>query len=359
MEEHNHENHEHHVHHKHSEHPEHKVHVHREKRRNSLREKPWVVSTIVLGVLVLILVFGSVFHFTGKSISANEAGQKIVDFATAQGLTAEVVNVTQEAGFFKVLLSIDGSQIPVYVTKDGGYFTSSLVPLADTTTDSTSDNTQTQTQQNIPKTTKPAVDLFVMSYCPYGTQAEKGIIPVVELLGDKINFNIRFVYYAMHPSQGEVEENLRQYCIQSEQRSKYLDYLTCFLQAGDNTTCLTTAKIDKNMLNTCMTKTDTEFQISENKNDKSKWLSGSYPLFNIDKDLNEMYKVQGSPTLVINGVQASSARDPASYLNVICQAFSDDSVPSECAEQLSTTAYGPGFGYGTSGGTATDAAQCG
>jgi hypothetical protein len=342
--------------HEHNEHHEHVVHVHREGRR-SLRNKPWVVSTLILGLLVVLLVLGSLFNITGHSVSANKASQSILDFATAQGLTATVVNVSSEGNFYKVVLSIQGSDVPVYVTKDGKYFTSSLVPLA--TTDNTDTNTDTNTPtQEIPKSTKPAVDLFVMSYCPYGTQAEKGILPAIELLGDKIDFNIRFVYYSMHPTQGEVEENLRQYCIQKDQETKFNDYLTCFLQAGDNTTCLTTAKIDKTKLNTCMVATDKTFQISANKNDKSKWLSGNYPLFNIDKDLNTLYNVGGSPTLVINGVQATSARDPASYLNVICQAFSDGSVPTECGQKLSTTAYSAGFGYSatTSG---TTAAQCG
>jgi len=33
--------------------------------------------------------------------------------------------------------------------------------------------------QELPKTAKPKVELFVMSHCPYGTQAEKAMIPVV------------------------------------------------------------------------------------------------------------------------------------------------------------------------------------
>ncbi|MCX6750348.1 MAG: hypothetical protein NTZ83_02740 [Candidatus Pacearchaeota archaeon] len=342
-----------HEHHEHAEHV-HKVHV--ERRRHSLRSNPWVVSTFVLALLVVLLILGNVFNITGKSVSANKAGEKLLNFATSQGLDAEITNVTSEGVFYKVILAIDGNDIPVYVTKDGKYFTSSLIPL-ETEEETANNNTNTNTQTQVPKTAKPAVDLFVMSYCPYGTQAEKGILPVVELLGDKIDFNLRFVYYAMHPSQGEVEENLRQYCIQKEQESKFNDYLTCFLKAGENATCLTEAKIDKTKLNACMTATDKQFQISENKNDKSKWLSGNYPLFNIDKDLNEMYNVGGSPTLVINGVTVNSARDPASYLDFICQAFSDASVPEECGEQLSTTVYSPGFGYSTT--TSTTTAECG
>jgi hypothetical protein len=338
---------------------EHVVHVNREKKRSLLRDKPWVVSTVVLALLVVLLLLANVFNFTGKTISAEKAGQNLLDFATAQGLEAEVSSVERDGNFYLVTLLIQDEEVPVYVTKDGKYFTSSLIPLEEEEeVNNTDTNTNTQTQE-IPKSEKPTVELFVMSHCPYGTQAEKGIIPAIELLDDKVDFNLRFVYYAMHPSAGEVEEQIRQYCIQKEQESKLFPYLKCFLgktgTSADAESCLTEIKIDKTKLNLCVSKTDKDFVISENKNDKTKWLSGNYPLFNIDKELNTLYKIGGSPTLVINGVQVNSARDPASYLDSICQAFSDGNVPEECGEQLSTTAYSPGFGY--TAGTTTNA-QC-
>jgi hypothetical protein len=330
--------------------------AHKKKKSNILRDKPWVVSTFVLGILVVLLILGNFFNLTGNAVSGKSAGDEILSFANAQGANAQLINVTSEGGFYKVFLSIQGNEVPVYVTKDGKYFTSSLIPLTSTKASTSNSNTNTQTQE-VPKTSKPSVELFVMSYCPYGTQAEKGILPVAKLLGDKIDFNIRFVYYSMHPSQGEVEENLRQYCIQKEQKSKFNSYLTCFLDKGDSVACLTSTGIDKNKLNLCTAAADKEFQVSANKNDKTKWLSGNYPLFNVDKTLNELYNIAGSPTLVINGVQANSARDPASYLDTICKAFSDGNVPAECGQKLSSTAYGAGFGY-TASSSGTTGAQC-
>ena len=100
-----------------------------------------------------------------------------------------------------------------------------------------------------------------MAYCPYGTQIEKGLIPVMNLLGDKIDAEIKFVYYAMHPTQGEVEEQLNQYCIQKEQNPLYLAYLTCFLEDSDGEGCLTSTGIDMAQLTTCTTATDAEFNV--------------------------------------------------------------------------------------------------
>lgn len=40
---------------------------------------------------------------------------------------------------------------------------------------------------------KPTLELFVMSYCPYGVQAEEKLLPIVKEFGDKINFKLQFI----------------------------------------------------------------------------------------------------------------------------------------------------------------------
>ena len=40
---------------------------------------------------------------------------------------------------------------------------------------------------------KPTLELFVMSYCPFGVQAEEKIIPIVKEFGDKIDFKLQFI----------------------------------------------------------------------------------------------------------------------------------------------------------------------
>ncbi len=212
----------------------------------------------------------------------------------------------------------------------------------------------TSAPASIPKTGKPAVDLFVMSYCPFGTQAEKGILPVVRTLGDKIDFKVRFVYYAMH-GEKEVYENLAQYCIQKEQPDKYLKYLACFLNASNESDCLNVAGVDTAKLDACKTASDSTFDVTKNWNDKSSWNNGQFPLFNTDSALNQKFGVQGSPTLVINGAQSNAGRDSASFLAGICAAF--NTPPAECNTNLSSTPPGAGFGYDSVG--AATAAGCG
>jgi protein-disulfide isomerase len=210
---------------------------------------------------------------------------------------------------------------------------------------------------NVPKSNKPEVELFVMSHCPYGTQMEKGILPVVKELGDKIDFEVKFVNYAMHPSQGEVEEQLNQYCIQRDYNDKYLNYLSKFLESGNSEEALNAVGLTQSDINGCVEKTDAEFDAIKNLEDKSSWLNGRFPKFMIHDAENQKYGVRGSPTLVINGQQAQSGRDAKSLLSTVCGAFNDK--PEECnTDMASFGTPAPGFGFDTQGGSAS-AAGCG
>jgi hypothetical protein len=188
----------------------------------------------------------------------------------------------------------------------------------------------------------PRVELFVMSHCPYGTQVEKGILPVVRLLGDRIKFSVRFCNYAMH-GKTEVDEELTQYCIQKEENGKYLDYLTCFLSEGNTGFCLKNESIDLALLKSCVSETDNAYQVSENYNDTSKWFLQRYPKVNMDKELNDRYGVKSSPTLVVNGkIVEDYDRNPAGLLSAVCAGFKDR--PTDCGKSLPPWTPSQGFG---------------
>ena len=206
------------------------------------------------------------------------------------------------------------------------------------------------------KSDKPKVELFVMSHCPFGTQAEKGIVPVIKLLKDKIDFKVKFVNYAMHGKQ-EIDENTLQYCIQKVEPKKYLDYLTCFLEKGDTQGCLEKTGIDKTKVDECIKNADKEYNITKNYEDKSSWAGGRFPKYEVNNEGNLKYKVQGSPTLVINGIVVQpQSRSPEAYLKAICEAFKNP--PAECQKVLSNKSYDPGFGW-TQSGKPAPAGSCG
>lgn len=196
---------------------------------------------------------------------------------------------------------------------------------------------------NLPKSDKPKVELFVMSHCPYGIQMEKALIPAYELLKNKADITIRFVSYAMH-GKSEVEENTLQYCAQQQNKDRYYAYLNCYVDSGDSAGCMKTSGLNEDKINNCVNKTNKEFAIMDKYNDQTTWLSGQYPIYPIDEALNTKYGVQGSPTLVINGVQVEAGRTPDALKTVICSAFNN--APSECAQALAGASSQPGFGAG-------------
>lgn len=199
------------------------------------------------------------------------------------------------------------------------------------------------------KKDKPVVELFVMSYCPYGTQMEKGMLPVVKELGDKIDFQLKFVNYAMH-GEKEVIEQTVQYCIQKEYNEKLVPYLECFLKEGNSEECIAEVELE-GKLEDCIAVADEEFGITEGLENKDAWM-GRFPPFNIDAEDNIKYGVRGSPFLVINGVQPQAGRDSASIFKAVCSSFTE--APEECSKELSSAPPSTGFGFEPStGNTAT------
>lgn len=206
----------------------------------------------------------------------------------------------------------------------------------------------------VTKSDRPKVELFVMAYCPYGLQMEKAYLPAWNLLKNKADMDIKFVSYAMHGLK-EVEENTRQYCIEQNQPAKYQAYLTCFTGKDDFKGCLAQSGITEASLTSCVNATNNKFQTLVKYNDQTTWLSGRYPVYPIDGDLNTKYGVEGSPTLVINGAQVEGVNRTADGVKkAICAAFNNP--PAECGTTLAVVAYGAGFGYDTAGNAAAGAA---
>ncbi|MFA5184696.1 MAG: hypothetical protein WC456_04210 [Patescibacteria group bacterium] len=304
-------------------------------------------------ILVIILIIIGLFTFQNpkaKNLDVDQAKTKAETFINAYlmqgGNKATVKDITTEYGLYKLQIDIVSDVVESYLTKDGKLFfpqALDIEKMSNSTPSAETGATGGAVAEVSQKSDKPKVELFVMSYCPYGTQIEKGILPVVKALGNKIDYELKFVDYAMHGEE-ELTENLNQYCIQKEQPDKFNAYLECFLVAGDSASCLTSAGVSQSKLASCFSKTDNEFKIFSNFKDRIGY-QGSYPGFDVNKADNAKYNVGGSPTLVINGQEISSGRDAASLLKTICSAFNNQ--PQECEASLSSATPAPGFGTGT------------
>ncbi len=292
-----------------------------------------------------------------KTMNPEAAAQKAIDYVNenmlSEGIAASYKDVKSENGLYNFKLTVQEQDYEAYVTKDGALFFAEGIPQAIILD---KDLEEEKAAAEMAKSDRPDIKMFVMSYCPYGLQAQKMYLPVYDLLKEKADMGVYFVNYAMH-GKIELDENLRQYCIQKEQGEKMSDYLKCFTAdtqystctdsdcVADYGKCLSSAEVDQEKLSACVAAADEEFGITADYNDESTWLSGVYPTFNVNADLNEEYGVQGSPTIVINGKDVSdmlSSRSPEAFKKVVCMSFNEQ--PEECQTELSGDQSSTGFG---------------
>ncbi|MDO8622777.1 MAG: hypothetical protein Q7R52_00870 [archaeon] len=284
-----------------------------------MKMNPWVISTIVLGIIVIgLLIYNFSGGITGKTISKDDAGTQLLNFYTQNGVTGLTLKDVKEAnGLYLVTFNYQGQEVPIYITKDGK-LAGSLNTVKSTET----------TPEEIPKTDKPTVDLYVMSFCPYGNRAENTMVPAYNLLKNKINFNVHYIVNvndktvsSLH-GQPEVNQNEREACVLSESGLdawwKFTVYVNnncgsdgnCWQEAAQN------AGLESAKISQCL---------------EQKGLQ----LMTADQKASNAAGATGSPTLVINGVQSSAVYQYGnvdSYKQAICSAF--NTAPTECATVL-------------------------
>jgi protein-disulfide isomerase len=314
------------------------------KNNNILSLSVLAAAIILAGVLVYIDRQSPV-EVLPMTTAAEKAIAYINGNLLSPGLVASLLEATDEGEIYKIRLEVKEGEAALgefssYVSQDGRFVFPEGYSLDDAI------SLEESAEVEVTKADRPDVKLFVMSYCPYGLQAQKMFLPVYELLKDKADMKVYFVNYIMHEKQ-EIDENLNQYCLQKEQPEKYGDYLNCFVQSGNTTACLSQVGANQEKLSACTTQTDQEYSIYSLYNDKSSWLGGAYPRFDVNTDLNEKYDVQGSPTIVINDqVVNVNSRSPEGFKNIVCQAFSSE--PEECSQLLSEEVPSAGIGSGVS-----------
>lgn len=98
----------------------------------NLRRNPWIIATFVFAVLSLVLIFNGLSGdaIASNSISANEAGEKLVNFLSdTAGSQVTLKTASEENGLYKIDVDYQGNIISVYTTKDGNFLIQDLVPI--------------------------------------------------------------------------------------------------------------------------------------------------------------------------------------------------------------------------------------
>lgn len=312
-----------------------------------------VIGGLVIGLLIGVLVSSPAI--TGAAVSTGDLKVSLAELfpQVTLGEMTDAGNLYQVN--FSMTTASGAQDSAFYVTKDGKYLIpGELIDLA------VLEEAQATKAKEVPKKDKPTVELFVMSYCPYGLQMEKALLEAQKVLGKSADFSVKFVHYILH-GEKEATENTREYCVQKEEPVKFWSYLTCFIKNGENSkdntavaeSCFTSEGIDKEKINTCMIATTKEFKVDE------ALASGEQtPAYDVTGAASKAYGVEGSPTLVINGVIADSVgRTPEAVKAAVCAAF--NKAPVECDTKISEEGFDAGFGLTTGSSTAATDASCG
>lgn len=315
------------------------------------KKKPskWMYISVILAVLFAVSLYFNLSSGGVTGMSTAEAGDKIMEFINNNlmqpGMEAELQEITEKNGIYAVNLNVAGQEFTSYLTKDGEIFFPQGYVLADLEEELNGAGGEAEAAPvEIPKSDVPNLKMFVMSFCPYGQQAEQGIGPALETLGDSVELEPHFVIYSGYATRmgaewnqfcwdedetycsmhgiGELNEDVRQLCIFKNNPDKWWDYVNAI-----------NAECSYQNIDECWTSVaeDVELDVSEIEScfdEKGELLLKKEVL------LGKQYGVQGSPTIIINEAEYSGGRAPEDYKQALCSAFNE--APEECGEELST-----------------------
>lgn len=292
-------------------------------------------------VAVLLLGFGAyvkapeIKALIIGGLSVQEAKNKTEEFIknnlVAPGTEITIKELVVENGLYKATVNVGQQEIVSYLTKDGKKFFPQVMDIAEVEakTEETKKQEEEEVNKEMPKADKPVVDLFVMSFCPYGNKAEDTMKPVYDLLKNKAEFNFHYIVnsngeeiQSLHGAP-EVLQNEREACVLKDSgKDKWFALVTyvnkncgsdgaCW-EAGAKAAGLNVAKI-----NACVQ-------------------AQGVALMKADEKKSTDAKASGSPTMLINGTSTKAVYqygNSEAYKKAICDTFT--TAPEECAKTLS------------------------
>lgn len=296
---------------------------------------------IIFSAIAVVIAMMASYKFSGlipkinsdritadeTDISQTEATEKIKAFITENlvdpGTDVNVKDVSKESGLYKATAAIEGKDYSMYLTLDGKVF---FPQGMDTAVEKKEDTAA----KDIPKSDIPEVNLYVMSFCPFGNKAEDTLKSAYGLLKSKVNFNFRYIVstsgedvQSLHGAK-EVVQDEREACVLKEYgKDKWMDFVTYVnANCGSDGSCWETGAknlgVNSAKISTCASSEGTA-------------------LMKTDEQYSNAAGASGSPTMTINGVETEAVYqygNSEAYKQAICSAF--NTPPSECSEALSS-----------------------
>ncbi|MDD2655404.1 MAG: hypothetical protein PHQ80_01920 [Candidatus ainarchaeum sp.] len=323
----------------------------------------WGVGGLVLGLIIGFLVFPGMAGAPAAAAAAQN-DTFVLDAAKAESIaalledniflsTGQQMDVTyvryvDQGNYAELYYNIDGQEMPIYISRDYKYiYPSGALEISAVEEQMRTLRAQAEAEAasqaaGVPKSDSPQVLMFVMSYCPYGNQAEGGLVPVVEQLADAAEFEPVYIVYvnasrngyecttnngveycSMH-GNAELWQDVREkiiFNLYGERKwAEYVGSVNSRCSLTDIDTCWLTVANE--------TGVDAAAVTAEFEANKFEILDGE-----IEK--TTQYGVRSSPTIMINEYTYSGSRTPAAYQATVCEAFNN--APGACGTELSDT----------------------
>lgn len=294
--------------------------------------KKYFIIGLAAAVLIAAAIGVYFYKFKTDDIGLEGAKSKVLDFVNGNllqpGTVATVEDAKRTGGLYEITINIAGKQKAVtYLTKDGKkFFPEGLdtdVPKREVA------SKEPVEEKAVPKTDRPTVDVYVMSFCPYGNKAEETLKPAYDLLKKKVDFNFHYIVtsngeeiLSLHGPK-EVAQNEREACVlKNYGKDKWFTFVSYVNKnCGSDGACWEAGARNSGLL--------------ANKIADCVASEGA-ALMKENEKISAEAKAEGSPTMIINGVRTKAVYqygNSEAYKQTICDAF--NKAPAECAKKLS------------------------
>jgi protein-disulfide isomerase len=172
---------------------------------------------------------------------------------------------------------------------------------------------------------KVKLELYVMSKCPFGVQAEQGLKPVLDEIGDRIDLHIDFIaneegggFGSLH-GEPEVKGDIQQLCAMKlyPEMKRWIAFQDCVNKKWQQIpegweSCAEQNGMDKGRLQSCIDGSQGKDLLRESAGRAKK------------------ANAQGSPTIVLAGEPYNGGRSKSDYMRALCEKLSPK--PDSCTK---------------------------
>ena len=297
--------------HKSSSESKHSTHKHYTSK-STKSSTPWIIATLVLAVLLIasILTHG----FTINNSEVDLVVQQINDLkakTASPEARARLDSIKEEL--------IETKQLIVENQKNN-------LPASTSALNSTEHSTQLESssaKSSVGSVNRVKLDFYVMSMCPFGTQVEDAVAPVLKNLSGYVDFNINFIanidgdgnFASLH-GEKEVKGDIVQLCAMKYNPEKYMDMIVCMnknaREIPDNwEDCAKQYGLDIDKIKQCY------------EGDEGKVL--------LKKSIQKSNDIgaRGSPTMYLNDKPYNGGRSELDFMRALCNALNN--TPDACA----------------------------